>query len=264
MPTNKDFKRLVRARMQKTGESYTTARSHLITKKQVTKQQARTRGFAKLAGMSDTALKAKTGCAWERWVKALDRVQAHTWPHRRIAEYVHEKYKVPGWWAQTVTVGYERIKGLRAIGQRRDGGFEATKSKVFGVPLGRLYRAFADARTRAKWLPGVALTIRTRAREKYMRITWPDRTSVLLGFIGKGVAKSQVQIAHVKLSDRAAATRMKQYWAERLTVLGEVFAPTTGYAGWGSDAAQMGRRSRRWPVCVPGAWPGDEGWRERG
>ena len=29
MPTDKDFKRLVRARMGKTGESYTTARSHL-------------------------------------------------------------------------------------------------------------------------------------------------------------------------------------------------------------------------------------------
>ncbi|HEV3464027.1 MAG TPA: hypothetical protein VG846_08595, partial [Actinomycetota bacterium] len=29
MPTNKDFKRLVRARMGKTGESYTSARSHL-------------------------------------------------------------------------------------------------------------------------------------------------------------------------------------------------------------------------------------------
>ncbi|HJW62400.1 MAG TPA: hypothetical protein VJ849_02785, partial [Actinomycetes bacterium] len=29
MPTDKDFKRLVRARMGRTGESYTTARSHL-------------------------------------------------------------------------------------------------------------------------------------------------------------------------------------------------------------------------------------------
>jgi len=34
MPTNKDFKRLVRARMRKTGESYTAARAHLLTKKQ--------------------------------------------------------------------------------------------------------------------------------------------------------------------------------------------------------------------------------------
>ena len=50
-----------------------------------------------------------------------------------------EKYKVPGWWAQTVTVGYERIKGLRAVGQRRDGTFEANKSRTFAVPLARLY-----------------------------------------------------------------------------------------------------------------------------
>ncbi len=229
MPTNKDFKRLVRARMQKTGEAYTAARAQLLMK-----QPASTSGpaptavdYAKLAGMGDAAVKAKTGCGWERWVKALDRVAAHTWPHRRIAEYVHQKYRVPGWWAQTVTVGYERIKGLRAIGQRRDGRFEATKSKVFSVPLGRLYRAFTDARTRAKWLPGVALTIRTRTREKYLRISWPDQTSVQLGFSGKGVAKSQVQIQHEKLPDRAAATRLKRYWAERLTALGELF-PSAG------------------------------------
>ena len=30
MPTDKDFKRLVRGRMQKTGESYTAARANLI------------------------------------------------------------------------------------------------------------------------------------------------------------------------------------------------------------------------------------------
>jgi hypothetical protein len=230
MPTNKDFKRLVRARMQKTGESYTAARAQLLLKQSPSSSPPAPTAldYATLAGIGDAAVKAKTGCGWERWVKALDRVAAHTWPHRRIAEYVHEKYKVTGWWAQMVTVGYERIKGLRAIGQRRDGGFEATRSKVFGVPLGRLYRAFTDARTRAKWLPGVALTIRTRTREKYMRITWPDQTSVQLGFSGKGAAKSQVQIQHAKLPDRAAATRMKQYWAERLTALGAVLPPVAG------------------------------------
>ncbi len=224
MPTHKDFKRLVRARMQKTGESYTTARSHLITKQQVTKQQARTRGFAKLAGMSDATLKAKTGCAWERWVKALDRVQAHTWPHRRIAEHVHEKYKVPDWWSQTVTVGYERIKGLRAIGQRRDGGFEATKSKTFAVSLSRLYRAWSEARTRAQWLPGVDLTIRTASRDKSMRITWPDKTAVDVGFAGRGARKSQVAVQHRKLTDQSSALRMKQFWDERLGALKEVLA----------------------------------------
>src|SRR6476660_7494894 len=204
MPANKDFKRLVRGRMQKTGESYTAARSHLLEHKPAAAAAPAVVDYAKLAGKSDAILKEKTGCTWERWVKALDHKQAHTWPHREIAKYVHEKYKIPGWWAQTVTVGYERIKGLRAIGQRRDGSFEASKSKTFPVPLSRLYRAFNDARTRARWLPGVDLTVRTATRDKSMRITWSDRTSVEVG-VARRVTKSQVQLAHGKLPDPAAA-----------------------------------------------------------
>ena len=234
MPTDKDFKRLVRGRMQKTGEAYTTARAHLLKQKPAAAAApAAARSstappaadYATLAGRSDAIIKERTGCTWERWVKALDHAQAYTWTHREIARHVHEKYKVPGWWAQTVTVGYERIKGLRAVGQRRDGSFEATKSRTFSVPLVRLYRAFHDARTRAQWLPGVDLTVRTATRGKSMRITWPDRTSVAVGFSGRGQGKSQVAVQHEKLADRAAQVRMKQYWAERLDALGQVLVP---------------------------------------
>jgi hypothetical protein len=232
MPTNKDFKRLVRARMQKTGEAYTAARAHLLTKKQIraaapspSRSSARV-DYAKLAGWSDAQIKSKTGCTWERWVKALDHTQAYTWPHREIVKYLQEKYKkVPGWWVQTVTVGYERIKGLRAVGQRRDGGFEINKTKTFAVPLGRLYRAWSDARTRARWLPGVGLTVRTATRNKSVRVTWPDQTSVQLFFIGKGVRKSQLAVQHGKLADQAAATRMRAFWTERLAELGTMLGP---------------------------------------
>ena len=129
-----------------------------------------------------------------------------------------------GWWAQTVTVGYERIKGLRAVGQRRDGSFEASKSRTFAVPLTRLYRAFADARSRARWLPGVDLAVRTATRGKSMRITWPDRSSVSVGFASRGRGKSQVAVQHEKLPDRAAAARLKQFWSERLDALGKELA----------------------------------------
>ena len=129
MPTQKDFKRLIRGRMQKTGESYTAARAQLLKKR----HDLRPVAYAKLAGMSDASVKAKTGCTWERWVRALDRVQAHAWPHRKIVSYVHATYKTPDWWAQMVTVGYERIRGLRAIGQRRGGSAD----RIFheGAPL---------------------------------------------------------------------------------------------------------------------------------
>ncbi|HKP48517.1 MAG TPA: hypothetical protein VJU17_00785 [Gemmatimonadales bacterium] len=222
MPTVKDFKRLVRGRMQKTGESYTAARAQLRKQKPATSAEPRPSQYAVIAGKSDAIIEERTGCNWERWVKALDRAKAETWPHREIAKYVMEKYKIPGWWAQSVTVGYERIKGLRAVGQRRNGSFEANKSKTFPVPLDRLYQAFADGRTRARWLPGIELTIRTATLGKSMRITWPDRTSLEVGFISKGAKKSQVALQHVRLPDRAAAARMKEYWAERLAALEQV------------------------------------------
>jgi hypothetical protein len=221
MTIHKDFKRLVRARMQKTGESYTAARAHFTKAKPVAAPPLAV-DYAKLAGRSDATVKQNTGCTWERWVKALDRVEAYSWPHRKIAKHVREKYVVDNWWAQTVTVGYERIKGLRAVGQRRSGAFEASKSKTFAVPLARLYRAFRDSRTRARWLPDVKLTIRSATPRKYMRITWPDQTSLSVGFLSKGQGKSQVAIAHEKLPDQAAVIRSKQYWAERLDLLGEV------------------------------------------
>ena len=227
MPANKDFKRLVRTRMRKTGESYTAARMQLLNRKQsairakpaAPPAAVLKTDYARLAGMSDDAVKAKTGCTWERWVAALDYHGADAWSHRAIADFVHEKYKVPDWWTQMVTVGYERIKGLRERGQRRGGGYEATKSKVFAVPLGRLYRAFADKRTRSRWLPGVDLAVRAATANKSMRITWTDGTSVELWFMTKGSAKAQVQIEHRKLADKAGAARMKQYWTERLAVL---------------------------------------------
>jgi hypothetical protein len=228
MPANKDFKRLVRGRMQKTGEAYTIARAHLLQQKPPATTPA-SRGpapseYARIAGRSDAILQERTGCTWERWVKALDRAKAYTWSHREIAKHVHDQYKIPGWWAQTVTVGYERIKGLRAVGQRRDGSYEANKSKTFAVPLDRLYRAFHDKRTRDRWLPGVDLTVRTATRGRSMRITWPDQTSLVVGFDRKGSDKSQVAIQHGKLPDRDSAARMKQYWTERLTALEGVLA----------------------------------------
>ncbi len=141
MPKQKDLKRRVRSRMKKTGESYTAARTRVIQKKADAKpatKQPRPAEFAGLAGYSDETVKAKTGCTWERWVHALDYAKVASMPHKDIARYVLEKFKVSGWWAQTVTVGYERIRGLREKGQRRGGGFVVNKSKTYPVPIAKL------------------------------------------------------------------------------------------------------------------------------
>jgi hypothetical protein len=217
MTENKDLKRIVRARMTKTGESYTAARAHIA-------KTPRPIDYAKLAGMSSAVIQEKTGCTWEKWVKSLDYHGAERMSHRDIAKLVSEKYKVPSWWTQTVAVGYERIKGLRARGQRRDGTFEASKSRTFNVPVQTLYDAWADARMRKRWLDGAEIKIRTATSPKSMRITWSDGNIIAVGFYPKGPDKSSVAVQHPKLPDRATADSLKKYWSERLDDLGRVLA----------------------------------------
>ena len=225
MTREKDFKRLVRARMKKTGESYTSARAQITRKTAkatitpATVASAPTtnpKDFAKLAGMSDAVIKEKTGCTWEKWVKSLDYYGADTMKHSEITELVSTKYKVPSWWTQTVTVGYERIKGLRARGQRRDGTYEATKSRTFNVRVQDLYAAWANASKRNRWLDGDGIKIRTATAPKSMRLGMGDGAIVAVGFYPKGKGKSSVAVQHAKLPDKETAEQVKEYWTAQL------------------------------------------------
>jgi len=212
MPKQKDLKRVIRTRMQKTGESYTAARMHIVKKKEKP-------DYAALSGMSDASIRKGSGRHWSEWVKVLDAKSAATMQHRDIAEYV-SSLGVPGWWSQSVTVGFERIKGLRARGQRRSGKWEAGKSKTYPVPVAKLFKAWADAKTRKKWLPE-KVTIRTATSPKSMRIAWEDGTVISLWFGDKG-AKSVVAVQHAGLASKEDADRFKKFWSERLDALAEV------------------------------------------
>ena len=237
MPRNKDLKRLVRARMSKTGESYTAARAKVVARsapQRKTASAAAVRAvsaapaprvdYGRLAGMADATIKARTGCTWDRWVFALDHYGADKMSHTEIAALVSTKYKIGSWWAQSVTVGYERIKGLRAIGQRRDGTYEANKSRTFNVPVATLFDAWADARVRRRWLDGRIGKVRTAIPSKSIRLDGEDSSIVAVGFMSKGRSKSVVAVQHTKLRDPGAASRLKQYWSERFDALAEVLA----------------------------------------
>jgi hypothetical protein len=241
MPRNKDLKRLVRARMQKTGEAYTAARAQILKKKAAPTARATRahepapvslviptpKDYPALAGMSDEAVKERTGCSWERWVYALDRLGADRLSHREIARLVHEKYEVNSWWSQSVTVGYERIKGLRDRGQGRDGTYGATKSRTYNVPVETLFAAWNDARMRRRWLNGATTKVRTATPPKSLRLDWAngtDRGIIAVGFVAKGTARSAVALEHARLPDRATATRLKQYWSDRLAALTDVLS----------------------------------------
>jgi hypothetical protein len=178
--------------------------------------EARTGAARSLDGISDTAVKAKTGKTWAEWFSVLDKAKANTRPHKEIARWLSEKHGVPGWWCQMVTVEYERARGLREKHQKAD-GFAAGASRTIGAPVAALYGAFKSAAARKKWLPDEKFTVRMASENKSMRITWSDgKSSLSVYFYAKGPQKSQIAVQHEKLGSRKELDHYKAFWSERL------------------------------------------------
>jgi hypothetical protein len=216
MTRQKSFKRLVRSRMEKTGESYTAARASLLGAEEpkATERPPLT--------TSEEAIRRRTGRGWEEWFDMLDEWGAAEQPHKEIARWLREERGVDGWGAQSVTVSYERARGLRAVGEHPE-GFSVTAQKTVAVAIDRLYDAFVDVSLRARWLPDSELRERTATKPKSARFDWGDgETRVIVGFIAKGDAKSTVALEHARLPDAEKASRMKAFWRDRVAVLKEV------------------------------------------
>jgi uncharacterized protein YndB with AHSA1/START domain len=173
----------------------------------------------KVAGLSDQAVKKATGKSWQEWLAILDKAGARKMNHTQIAAYLYKEQKLPGWWAQMVTVGYEQARGLREKHQRRE-GYSISASRVIDVPLSALYHSWADARQRDKWLKVKGIQIRKSTPNKSMRITWSDKkTSLEVNFYNKGKSKAQVVVQHSKFRNAKAVEKMREYWAKKLDSL---------------------------------------------
>lgn len=176
-------------------------------------------------GISDEAVQAKTGKNWAEWFALLDAADAMKLSHKEIAAYVHDVLHCPPWWSQMVTVGYERVRGLRDKHEAAD-GYQMSASKTVPVPVESLYQAWDDPRARKRWLPGAKFTVRKATPNKSLRITWGDGVgSVEVLFYAKGPDKSQVSVEHRKLADADAVAQMKAYWGQALERLKEMLSP---------------------------------------
>jgi hypothetical protein len=218
MTRQRSFKRLVRSRMEKTGESYTAARAMLLTA-----DDGKAIDRAALA-TSDENIRRRTGKGWEEWFDLLDDWGAAERSHREIARWVAEQQGVVplAWNAQAVASSYEHARGLRAVGEHPD-GFTITASKTVAVPVDRLYEAFVDESVRERWLPDGELRERTVLPPRSARFDWADgATRIHVAFAAKGEDRSTAALSHERLPDGAEAERMKAFWRERVAGLKEV------------------------------------------
>ena len=169
--------------------------------------------------MTDDAVKAATRKTWAEWFEILDAAGAKKMTHQEIVAVLSKKHGVGPWWQQMVAVTFEQARGLREKHEKPK-GYEISVSRTIDVPVSKAYKAWADEKTRKKWLPA-NFKISKATTNKSLRLVWDDgKTRVAVAFLPKG-DKSQVVAQHSKLSDAKAAARMKAFWAQALDRLKE-------------------------------------------
>lgn len=170
--------------------------------------------------LSDEAVRKATGRDWDEWTSTLDDWGARDRSHTEIARHVVDDHNIDGWWAQSVTVGYERIRGMRKPHQRPD-GFSMSASKTVAVPVATLFELFVDDGKRAEWLGEGALRLRTAVQGKSARFDILDGSGILgVYFVAKG-DKAAAQLQLEKISTEEALTQLKATWKARLSDLAD-------------------------------------------
>lgn len=238
------LKKVIRARAAKTGERYTTARRHILrelhqaTGEAAARRKVETRPAAKPT-MSDASFVKKTGHDLAYWFAVLDKFGAVDKGHTAAARHLYTDHKVDGWYAQGITVSYERARGVRKVNQRSDGAFEVSASKVITASTKQLVKAFKDAHERDRWIGDVnpqladalvkgladkkskGIVVRPDGLVRF-RYQWGD-TTVQLYMAPKAGGKFIVTVQHMKLADSDAVEKYRGQWRTALSALASHF-----------------------------------------
>ncbi|HET8646971.1 MAG TPA: DUF4287 domain-containing protein [Vicinamibacteria bacterium] len=255
MTKGKHLKRAVRARAAKTGESYSSARRHLLEARRRRSARVapavtgagvpvpaptpssspapRSRGARRTTG--EASVREKTGRSLAEWFDVLDAFGAADKGHTASARHLREDHGVPSWHCQMITVEYERARGLRSPNQSCDGDFQVSVSRTLAATVVQVARAFAEARQRRRWLQGAdprlaraleaALTADPRREMKLktpqdarLRYRWEEST-VEIRVTGKPGGKAAIVAANTGLADAGDVERRRQAWSEALAGL---------------------------------------------
>lgn len=223
MTRQETFKRRIRERMTKTGERYGAARRALL-RPHADGDKTRRRQWVAEPQHPDEVIAANTGHGWDDWVDLIDAGPGRQAGHTAIASWVRDDNGVPGWWAQGVTVGYERITGLRLPGQMPNGSFTVSKSRVVRLDRDALRQLLLDDRD--SLFPGFETVLRSKESAKSLRFAFA-RDGEALGTVmfSLDVAPTdrvRITVTHEKLESVDDGEQWKEFWGEWLATVEEV------------------------------------------
>ena len=247
MTKQESFKRSVRSRMSRTGEKYGAARRALLQTSDA--QRPSPAAWVEDPDTSDDAVHRATGRGWNEWCELID-----AWPERTeghaamVARLQRDHLDNDGWWAQSVIVGYERIRGLRVKYMRADGTFAGSATRTLAAAPGvehtgparaaDLRASLLDPKTQAEIVSGdfasstcgprqpvkAGLVVEQRSKSTSKAVRWniqPNQGSVRFSVDARPDDRVRVSIQHEQLPSTEAVELWKEFWAAWLATLDE-------------------------------------------
>lgn len=197
--------------------------------------------------VSSEAVKERTGRDWEQWLESLDAAGAADWNHRQIVAHLESEHPdVSSWWRQSITLGYERARGKRAVGETADAGFQlgvqrtvaATRAEAWELVTSRPELWLGEGASVAfdegeryevpgrGGLEAARGEIRVvkpgdRLRMTWQPADWPAPATLQFTFTEPGAGKTAIHLHLQKLSDADAREAMRERWREAMDRVAE-------------------------------------------
>jgi hypothetical protein len=216
MTRNESFKRRIRERMAQTGERYGAARRVLLERAAARERD----GWVSEPEHTDEVVRAKTGRGWDEWRELIDAWPGHADGHAAVAAWLQEAHAVPGWWAQSVTVGWERITGRRLPHQVADGTFTANRSATLAIDADAVARLLRDPEGLDALFPGFAPVLRSRPTSKNVRLGLEAGVAEI-SITARPDGRTTLYVSHAKLGSPDEVTLWKGFWGDWLGALQE-------------------------------------------
>jgi hypothetical protein len=191
--------------------------------------------------VSDAITRKRTGHGMEHWFAVLDAFGGKG--HTAAARHLYEDHGVDGWYAQGITVAWERARGLRAPNQRLGGAFEVSVSRVLPASVTDVAALINDPRRRGAWLsqaealvsaglegafrldPPKRLVVRPG---KDSRLRYPtDGRTVEISLRAKPAGRSSIVATSFKLASAQAVEQHRAAWRRAFDALLKRLTPSS-------------------------------------
>ncbi|MGV3614485.1 MAG: hypothetical protein ACO1SV_04035 [Fimbriimonas sp.] len=171
--------------------------------------------------LPDSTILAKTGRTRAEWHAILDAFGCLEKGHALTARWLEDQHGVSPWWAQTLTLDYERSHG-REVGRRSSAQFGVSVTRTLNAPVEAVWQAWSEPEERAQWdVAPIGEPRKTTLLERMLfgAATLAKDSRLTVEFRPRPDGRTTVVVTHEPLGDRETCDAMRTYWRDRLTAL---------------------------------------------